>query len=207
MYNTTIGLIGATFFIALTHAVMPNHWMPFALVGKGQKWGLTKTLLVTAIAGLGHSITTSLIGFIIAVLGFQITAHAEAIVEPLAGIVLIIIGIAFIAVGRFRQRPHSHNHAIFSDKLVVVSLLMMLSCSPCIAVLPIFLAASAYSWGMLFSLFAILTITTVSGMVVLTVLAYYGVMKINLCKVEHYEKEIIGGILTLVGIAVFLIRH
>ena len=189
MYDTTVGLIGATFFIALTHAVMPNHWMPFALVGKGQKWGLTKTILVTAIAGLGHSITTSIIGFIIALLGYHITAHAEAIIEPLAGVVLIIMGIVFVIVGRLRQCPHSHNHSIFSDKLVVVSLLMMLSCSPCIAVLPIFLAASAYNWGMLFSLFAILTITTVSGMVGLTVLAYYGVMKVNLVRWNNMKKK------------------
>jgi len=70
--TTTIGLIGATFFIALTHAVMPNHWMPFVLIGRGQKWSLTKTIFITSIAGLGHSVATCILGSIIALIGLRI---------------------------------------------------------------------------------------------------------------------------------------
>ena len=65
---------------------------------------------------------------------------------------------------------------------------MMLSCSPCVAVLPIFLAASTISWGSLFLLSVILSVTTVSSMVGLTILAYNGARKINLCAIEHYER-------------------
>ena len=206
MPQTIISLIGATFFIALTHAVMPNHWMPFALIGKGQRWSLTKTLTITAIAGLGHSIATCILGTIIALLGLHIAKYTETIAEPLAASILIILGIAFIIIGRLKPCKHNHNHSIFSDKTIVISLFMMLSCSPCIAVLPIFLAASTFSWKMLLLLSIILTVTTVSSMLVLTTLAYSGVRKINLCSIEHYEREIIGGILSTIGI-IFLIAH
>ena len=206
MQQTTISLIGATFFIALTHAVMPNHWMPFALVGRGQKWSLTKTISITAIAGLGHSIATCILGTIIALLGLQIAKYTETIAEPFAASILIILGIAFIVIGRLRPCKHNHNHSNFSDKTIVISLFMMLSCSPCVAVLPIFLAASTYSWGMLLLLSVILSVTTVSSMAVLTTLAYSGVRKINLCRIEHYEREIIGGILSTIGI-IFLFVH
>lgn len=206
MYHTTISLIVATFFIALTHAIMPNHWMPFALIGKGQKWSLTKTVFVTAIAGLGHSIATSILGSIIAILGFHITKYAETIAEPLSGSILILIGIIFILIGRLRSNPHNHNHSKFSDKAIVISLFLMLSCSPCVAVLPIFLAASTFSWSTLLLLSVVLSATTISGMLGLTIIAYKGVTKINLCSIENYEKEILGGILTLVG-TIFLIIH
>lgn len=206
MHNTTISLIGATFFVALTHAIMPNHWMPFALIGKGQKWSLTKTIFITAIAGLGHSITTTILGFIIAILGFHITKYAETIAEPLAGIILIVLGITFVIIGRLRHGPHNHNHSKFSDKTIAISLFAMLSSSPCVAALPIFLAASTFSWGTLVLLSVILSLTTVSGMLVLTTLVYTGVKKINLCSIENYEKEIIGGILTLIGIISLMVH-
>ena len=206
MQHTTISLIGATFFIALTHAVMPNHWMPFALIGKGQKWSLTKTAIVTAIAGLGHSIVTSILGFIVAFLGFHIAKYAETFAEPFAGGILIVIGITFIIVGRLKSCTHDHNHSKLSDKAVVFSLFAMLSFSPCVAVLPLFLAASTFNWHTLVLLSIILSATTVSAMLGLTILAYSGVNKIKLCSIENYEKEIIGGILSLIGI-IFIIVH
>lgn len=204
MYNTTISIIGATFFIALTHAIMPNHWMPFALIGKGQKWGLTKTVFIAAIAGLGHSITTTLLGFLIAIMGFHITKYTETFAEPLAGSILIVLGITFVIVGRLRHGTHNHNHAKFSDKTIAISLFIMLSTSPCVAALPIFLAANTFSWTKLLMLSIILSVTTISAMLVLTILAYKGVKKINLCSVEEYEKEIIGGILIIIGIISFV---
>ena len=204
--TTTIGLISATFFIALTHAVMPNHWMPFVLIGRGQKWSLTKTIFITSIAGLGHSVATCILGSIIALIGLRISKYAETVAEPIAACILIVLGIVFVVFGRLRPCKHDHNHTKFSDKAIVISLFMMLSCSPCVAVLPIFLAASTISWSSLFLLSVILSITTVSSMVGLTILAYNGVRKINLCAIEHYEREIIGGILSTIGI-IFLIAH
>ncbi len=207
MHHTPISLIVATFCIALTHAIMPNHWMPFALIAKGQKWSLTKTILVTVIAGLGHSIVTGILGSIITIMGFHISKHAEAIAEPISGIILIIIGITFVIFGRLRPCTHNHGQSKFSDKAIVISLFLMLSCSPCVAVLPIFLAASTFSWGTLFLLIIILSATTVSGMTALTTIAYTGVKRINLCRIEHHEKEIIGGMLSVLGIVFLIIHH
>lgn len=186
---------------------MPTHWMPFALIGREQKWNLTKTILITAIAGLGHSMITSILGSIVAILGFHITKYAETYAEPLSGIILIIIGMVFIIIGRLRSGSHDHNHSKFSDKAIIISLLLMLSCSPCVALLPIFLAASSFSWTMLLILAAILSVTTISGMLGLTILTYKGIRKINICKIEPYEKEIVGGILTIIGIIFLLIHH
>ncbi|MCF6157379.1 MAG: hypothetical protein E3K32_02130 [wastewater metagenome] len=207
MQNTIISLMAATFFIALTHAIMPTHWMPFALVGREQKWGLTKTVFVTAGAGLGHSLITSVIGSVIALLGFSITEHIETYAEPLSGSVLIVIGIVFIIVGRLKHKRHNHNHSELPDKAIIISLFLMLSCSPCVALLPIFLAASTFSWTTLLLLAIILSVTTISGMLGLTILTYKGIKKINICKIEPYEKEIVGGILTTIGIVFLVVHH
>lgn len=185
---------------------MPNHWMPFALIGKGQRWSLSKTIFITAIAGLGHCVTTIILGFIIALLGFQITKYAEAIAEPIASGILILLGTIFVIFGRLKSNHHDHGQTRFSNKALGISLFAMLSTSPCVAALPIFLAASTFSWGTLLLLSLILSITTVSGMLGLTILAYNGVEKIRLCCIEHYEKEIIGAILIFIGILLMIIH-
>jgi len=43
-------------------------------------------------------------------------------------------------------------------------------------------------------------------MVGLTILAYNGLRKINLCAIEHYEREIIGGILVIIGIIFYFVH-
>jgi hypothetical protein len=210
MYQTTVGLIAATFGVALLHAAMPNHWMPFVIVGKAQKWSLTRMLTITGIASLGHSILTCAIGFIVALMGYQITRYVENYMGYLTGGILIVLGIVYVALGRWRRgglhTHEGHSTHYLSDKVAVTSLFTMLCFSPCEAALPIFLAASAMSWGILIMMAIILTIATLFGMLVLSALAYRGMQKLRFESIERYEKELVGGILAFIG-AMVIIFH
>lgn len=208
MYQTTVGLIIATFGVALLHAAMPNHWMPFVLVGKAQGWSITRTLTITGTASLGHSVITCVIGFVVALMGAQISRYVESRIGYLTGIILIILGVAYLALSRWhRVRPHTHEgHSAryLSDKAAATSLFSMLCLSPCEAALPIFLAASAMSWGILLTMAIILTTSTLFGMLALTALAYRGMQRLKFESLERYEKELVGAILTFIGIMVFI---
>lgn len=210
MQETTYGLIIATFFIAAVHAILPDHWMPFALVGRAQRWGVSKTIFVTAISGLGHSVITSSIGIVIAIIGFQISKFAERFAEPFTGIVLIILGALFIVFGKYKHSHLSHYEAdknLLPDKTIAISLFTMLSFSPCVAALPIFLAASSLSWGVLFLMSFILVFVTVAGMIGFTYIAFKGIGRLRFNKLERYEKEIIGIVLTLIGLIIIIPRY
>ncbi len=208
MYQTTVGLIIATFGVALLHAAMPNHWMPFVLVGKAQGWSITRTLTITGTASLGHSVITCVIGFVVALMGAQISRYVESRIGYLTGIILIILGVAYLALSRWhRVRPHTHEgHSAhyLSDKAAAASLFSMLCFSPCEAALPIFLAASAMSWGILLTMAIILTTSTLFGMLALTALAYRGMQRLKFESLERYEKELVGAILTFIGIMVIV---
>ena len=39
--------MGGMATVALLHALMPTHWLPFSIVGQAQKWTLSKTLVVS----------------------------------------------------------------------------------------------------------------------------------------------------------------
>ena len=76
---------------------------------KRAKWSLTKTVFITSIAGLGHSVATCVLGSIIALIGLRISKYAETVAEPIAACILIVLGIVFVVFGRLRPCKHDHN--------------------------------------------------------------------------------------------------
>lgn len=55
-------LLISTFIVAATHTLSPEHWFGFVMLGRTKKWGMSKTLIVAGVAGIGHvgtSITIS----------------------------------------------------------------------------------------------------------------------------------------------------
>ncbi len=104
---TTVAATGFT--VAFFHAAIPTHWLPFVLVARARKWSRGKTLAVTSLAGMGHVLLTSLLGMVIAFLGFQLDERFGEIFPWIAGGLLI----AFSATYFWRQitgRGIVHHH-------------------------------------------------------------------------------------------------
>jgi len=104
---TTIALTGFT--VAFFHAAIPTHWLPFVLVSRARNWTRGKTLAVSVFAGLGHIALTSLLGLLIAWLGFQLDEHAEEIFPKVAGGILLAIG-GFYFWRQWRGHGVLHHH-------------------------------------------------------------------------------------------------
>ena len=60
-----LSLLGGGFVAAFLHAALPTHWLPFVIVGRGQGWGAGKTLTIAAGAGVGHTLSTMLLGVLL----------------------------------------------------------------------------------------------------------------------------------------------
>jgi nickel/cobalt transporter (NicO) family protein len=73
------------FAVAFLHAAIPTHWLPFVLVARARSWSCSKMLAVTAAAGLGHVALTTVLGLVIAWLGFQIGERVGALFPWIAG--------------------------------------------------------------------------------------------------------------------------
>lgn len=85
------------FVVAFLHAALPTHSLPFVLAGRGQRWSLAKTLSVTALAGLGHVLFTTILGGIVVGLGIETTHWTGDVFPFLAGSVLIVFGFYYLA--------------------------------------------------------------------------------------------------------------
>ena len=97
MNSTALTAISTTgFTVAFYHAAIPTHWLPFVLTARAQTWSRGKTLLVTALAGLGHVLFTALLGFLVAWCGIALSDKIGGWFPWIAGGALVAFGLVVI---------------------------------------------------------------------------------------------------------------
>jgi sulfite exporter TauE/SafE len=103
--------------IGFLHTLIgPDHYLPFIAISGARKWSLAKTGLVTVLCGLGHLMSSVIIGIIGIILGIGVMKleMLEMVRGNLAGWALIGFGFAYFVWGLHRMlknRPHRHLHA------------------------------------------------------------------------------------------------
>ncbi len=96
MQSTVLTTVAATgFTVAFLHAAIPTHWLPFVLVARARSWSRGKALAVTALAGIGHVLLTSLLGLVIAFFGFELDETFGEAFPWIAGGLLIAFAIFY----------------------------------------------------------------------------------------------------------------
>lgn len=227
---TTIAITGFT--VAFFHAAIPTHWLPFVLTARAQRWNRARTLGVTALAGSGHAFFTALLGLLIAWFGITLSESIGAWFPRIAGGALLLFGL-FYLFRQLKGHGHAHSHFFHrhgdghqhdhqnhdhgsgheprievpvptSDRAAIISLLTLLTFSPCEGFLPIYVSGVRYGWIGFALLTAILSVATVAGMLLFTFLTLTGMQRIKLAVLEKYESGIMGGLLCLVAILIIL---
>ncbi|MSP25909.1 MAG: hypothetical protein EXR75_12265 [Myxococcales bacterium] len=93
-----------------------DHSLPFVVLAKAERWSLKRLLLVTALCGLAHVLSSALIGTLGVGLGVTLERlqWVESARGGLASVVLIGLGLAYAVWGVYRSMRganHSHAHA------------------------------------------------------------------------------------------------
>ena len=111
MHQTSIFLLlGAAGVVAILHSILPDHWVPLAVVARTQRWSLLRVGRVSLLASFGHIITSLILGGIIALIGLQFQHEIETQQDHIVGAVLVLTGIAFLIWGLVGHGPHGHPH-------------------------------------------------------------------------------------------------
>lgn len=114
-------LTTAALVIGVTHTLIgPDHYLPFIVLGRAEKWSLKRTLLWTFLCGLGHVASSILIGSFGIVLGWSLAGMEgfESIRGAVASFSLMGFGGVYMLWGLYRaikgqvhQHDHPHLHA------------------------------------------------------------------------------------------------
>ena len=108
-------LLLGTLIIATLHALIPSHWLAFAVVGRAQRWTLRQTMRVTLLAGIGHLLMTICLGVALASVGSVAWKNIpESVEHTVTAVVLIVLGLYF-AWPNLRgsggcHHPHGHDY-------------------------------------------------------------------------------------------------
>jgi ABC-type nickel/cobalt efflux system permease component RcnA len=109
-------LAGSAASLGLVHTIIgPDHYLPFIVIGRARRWTLRKTLLVSFLAGLGHILSSVVLGFLGIALGIAVARleGVESARGEFAAWLLIGFGLAYSIWGlrrAWKNKPHAHPH-------------------------------------------------------------------------------------------------
>jgi hypothetical protein len=199
IYGLLIGAIA----ISVLHAALPNHWLPFVLVGRAQKWEDKKILRISFFAGTGHVIMTGVFGLIAALVGGLILSSLDLFLLPVTSGILIVIGSIYVVLGyRTKKKGAEGHHHDVPDNATSLSLVLMLTLSPCEAMIPIFFAASPYGLESLLLLVVVVSLATIGAILLLVYLTMKGYERIHSHWLEKNDRIVVGAALILLGFLV-----
>ena len=116
MSNELLILIIAAASIGFFHTLLgPDHYLPFIAMSRSRSWSLRKTSLVTVVCGIGHVLSSVLLGIIGIALGIAVSKleAIESFRGSIAAWVLIAFGLVYFIWGMrraLRSKPHEHLH-------------------------------------------------------------------------------------------------
>lgn len=217
--------------IAFTHTILgPDHYLPFIVISKAKRWTLQKTLLVTFFCGLGHVLSSVVLGLIGIAVGISLSRieFFESSRGNIAAWLLIAFGLVYTVISLrklYKSREHdhththadgtthSHEHAHFNEhshihggdvvKMTPWILFIIFVFGPCEPLIPILMypAARHNIAGVILVAVLFSTVTILTMLAVVTV-TVLGLNRINVKPLARYGHVTAGIMVFLSGFAI-----
>ena len=216
-YVLALMLTAAT--VGSLHTVAPDHWLPFAALARARGWSPLRTARVTFFCGVGHVTVSALLGILGVFIGLEAVHRFGSTLEGNASLLLIGFGVAYMIWGLWRSMRgrilhhtdhvqgaphdhgsgHHHHHHPGQRNLTAWSLFVFFSLDPCVAVLPMFVAASSRGWGAVASVVGVYEVATIGTMLVLVSGAHAGARRVRFAWIDRYGDAVAGALIVGLG--------
>ncbi len=221
--------------IGFFHTLLgPDHYLPFIVMARARRWSLLKTGWVTFLCGIGHIMSSVLLGIIGAALGIAVTRLEilESFRGNLAAWALIAFGLVYFIWGlrqAIRNRPHAHLHDHIDEgdhvhthvhnkehlhihnkeksaNLTPWVLFTIFIFGPCEPLIPILMypAAKKSIFGLVW-VAGIFAVVTIATMLGVVMISTFGIDLLPMKKLERYTHAIAGGTIFICGLAIQLL--
>jgi len=230
--NTELLVLGATAAsLGFIHTIFgPDHYLPFVVMSKARKWSLSKTAVITFLCGLGHILSSVVLGLVGVAFGIGVMKLEafEGIRGNIAGWLLVGFGFTYFIWGMhkaYRNRPHRHVHLHDNETLHVHEhshtddhshvhdeegknitpwvLFTIFVFGPCEPLIPIVMyPAAKHSLMGLLLVTGIFGSVTVLTMIGVVVAGSWGINLISLGKTERYVHALAGATIFASGLAI-----
>ena len=205
-----------------------DHSLPFVVLGRAQGWSLTKLLTITGVCGLGHVLSSVVLGTVGIGLGVAISQleWLEGARGSLAAWTLIIFGLTYAAWSFARQRRrqrhthehqglvHSHEHSgdashkhgsLSPTTVTAWSLFVIFLLGPCEPLIPLLMVpALDYGTSGVIQVALAFGLTTIGTMLLVVTIGYYGLKMAAVRPLEAHANTLAGLAIAASGLAIQL---
>ncbi len=217
---SVVVLVLAAAGVALVHAILPDHWMPVAVIARAQQWPLARTARMGVWTGVGHVLGSFALGLVVVALGYGLKGILR-FEGPIVGMVLMASGLAIFLWswrqpghahphetphGHAHEHPHPHgpSHRGVGGHRSVWLVPVGIAASPDPTILPVFLAAAAVSVRTAVVVLLAYSVVTIVAMAGLTVAAAWGGYRLQGHWLEHHANQVTAAMLVGLGLAAWL---
>lgn len=106
-------LFAAAAGVGFGHAILPDHWVPLAVLGRTRRYPLSRIARLSGLAGVAHVLVSIVLGAVIIAIGLQFRSTVQDAQDTIIGCILIATGIGFLALevtGHGHHHDHDHDH-------------------------------------------------------------------------------------------------
>ena len=225
MSGNTPALLAAAAGVGFGHAILPDHWVPLAVLGRTRRYPLSRVARLSGLAGVAHVLVSIVLGAVIIAVGLQFRGAVQSAQDTIVGCVLIATGIGFVVLelsGRGHHHhavpgcdhPHGHGHRHpghthhrTADEasrrglagLAAVMVPFGAAASPDLTILPVFLAAATGGVATAVSSLAVFAAVTIGTIVGLTLAATRGGYEIRGQWLEDWGNMFTAIVLVAIG--------
>jgi ABC-type nickel/cobalt efflux system permease component RcnA len=224
-----IALLLAGVTVGSLHTIAPDHWVPFAALARARRWSGARTAVVTMVCGMGHVTVSVLLGVLALFFGLKLLEAFARQMESLAGLLLIGFGVVYGLWGwrravsaRLQAHAHAHGHVHWhahqehgharphlhasddraASKMTAMSLFLLFSADPCVAVVPILFAAAPLGVAKTLVIVIAYELATILTMVALVLPARAAANRVRAEWVARYGDATAGAVIVAVGVVV-----
>jgi nickel/cobalt transporter (NicO) family protein len=210
--SATPALLVASAGVGFGHAILPDHWVPLAVLGRTRRYPLTRVARLSGLAGVAHVLVSILLGAVIIAVGLQFRSTVQSAQDTIIGGVLILTGLGFAVLelgGRGHhhnhEHGHEHGHAHDSDQegrlrgLAAVMVPFGAAASPDLTILPVFLASATAGVSTAIGSLLIFAAVTIGTIVGLTLAACFGGYQIQGRWLERWGNAFTAATLVVIG--------
>lgn len=221
--------------IGFVHTLFgPDHYLPFIMMSRAQGWSKIKTAWVTFLSGLGHVLSSVVLGLVGVAFGIALfhLEDIESVRGDIAAWMLFAFGLAYMIWGvhrLIRKRAHTHVHTHPDGEshehahshrdghlhphteggkksITPWVIFTIFLFGPCEPLIPVLMypAAQESVWGMV-SVALVFSVTTIGTMMAMVFLALYGFRFLPLKAAERYTHVIAGGTIALCACAILFL--
>jgi hypothetical protein len=217
MNATTPALVAAAAGVGFGHAILPDHWVPLAVLGRTRRYPLAKVARLSVLAAVAHVMLSIVLGGAIVAIGLEFRSTVESAQSAIVGGLLIATGLGFAIFelrGHGHDHEHTHTHAHDHEHgasgddvaerrgvrgLAAVMVPFGAAASPDLTILPVFLAASTIGAGAAVGSLVVFGAVTIATIVGLTLAAARGGYQIHGKWLDRWGNALTAATLIVIG--------